>query len=236
MFPRRSLVPSNLFFLFEEDGGAGGAGGDGGAGNGPGTEETPKTFTQADLDRIVQDRVAREAKKYEGFDDLKTKAEQFDQLQAANQTEAQRLAAQVAAAEAAAETAKQEGASALEKAHTTLKRAELTAAATAAGISVPAAAVALLGADAAFKEHMEKVTVGDDGQVTGAAEAITALVEAQPNLVGSTPRPGGGDGGARPPAPTKTLDEQIAEASEKGDWQAVNRLNAQKLAALQATT
>lgn len=46
-----------------------------------------KTFTQADLDRIVEDRLGRERKKYEGFDDLKAKAAELDQIKAANATE-----------------------------------------------------------------------------------------------------------------------------------------------------
>ena len=49
-----------------------------------------KHFTQAELDAILQDRLNRERKKYEGFDDLKAKAEQFDALQEQNKTELQR--------------------------------------------------------------------------------------------------------------------------------------------------
>ena len=55
-------------------------------------ESTPqtqpgKTFTQAELDQIVTDRLARERKKYDGFDELKTKAAKLDELEAANKTE-----------------------------------------------------------------------------------------------------------------------------------------------------
>lgn len=58
----------------------------------PGTEENttttttqePTTFTppatQADLDRIITDRLTRERAKFEGFDAYKSKAEQFDAL------------------------------------------------------------------------------------------------------------------------------------------------------------
>jgi hypothetical protein len=36
--------------------------------------ETPQSFTQADVDRIVRERVQREKAKYADYDDLKTKA------------------------------------------------------------------------------------------------------------------------------------------------------------------
>lgn len=39
------------------------------------TQEAPKTFTQADVDHIVKERVQREKAKYADYDDLKTKAE-----------------------------------------------------------------------------------------------------------------------------------------------------------------
>lgn len=53
-----------------------------------------KTFTQADLDRIVGERLAREQAKYADYDDLKTAAGKLAELEAANQTEAQRIAAE----------------------------------------------------------------------------------------------------------------------------------------------
>lgn len=37
-----------------------------------------KTFTQADLDRVVRERLAREREKYADYDDLKTKAGEAD--------------------------------------------------------------------------------------------------------------------------------------------------------------
>ena len=52
------------------------------------TEE--KTFTQADLDRVVAERLARERQKYEGFSELQEKAAKFDELEAASKTELQK--------------------------------------------------------------------------------------------------------------------------------------------------
>lgn len=58
---------------------------------GTNTNETEtKTFTQADLDRIVQERVNRERAKYEGFEDFKAKAQKYDEQEEANKTELQK--------------------------------------------------------------------------------------------------------------------------------------------------
>lgn len=58
-------------------------------GEGGGKQYTPPA-TQADLDRIIADRVARAKAQFKDYTDLKTKAAQFDQLQAANQTDLER--------------------------------------------------------------------------------------------------------------------------------------------------
>lgn len=63
------------------------------AGDSPTPTETPaSTFSQEDVDRIVNDRLARERKKYEGFDDLKAKAEQFETAASERDTLAQKVA------------------------------------------------------------------------------------------------------------------------------------------------
>ena len=55
------------------------------------TEEASKTFTQAELDKIVGERLSRERAKYEGFDELKAKAAKFDEMEEANKTELQKM-------------------------------------------------------------------------------------------------------------------------------------------------
>lgn len=52
-------------------------------------EVEPKTFTQEEVNGIVNDRLARERKKYEGIDleALKSKAAKFDEMEEANKTE-----------------------------------------------------------------------------------------------------------------------------------------------------
>ena len=61
--------------------------------------EQGKTFTQAELDRIVADRLKREQSKYADYVDVKAKAEKFDEVEAASKSEAEKLAEKLAAAE-----------------------------------------------------------------------------------------------------------------------------------------
>lgn len=58
-----------------------------------------RTFTQADLDRVVSDRLDRERKKYEGFDELKAKAAQYDELAEKDKSESEKLAGKLTKAE-----------------------------------------------------------------------------------------------------------------------------------------
>jgi hypothetical protein len=156
-----------------------------------------KTFTQAELERTVQDRLARERKKYEGYEDLKKRAEEYDKLQDAQKTE-------------------------LQKAQERADKAEQTAAQRTQAADrrlIEAAVLAEASKQRAIKpEHLHKlinsesVTVGDDGQVTGAEEAVKSFLEANPEYVGNA-RPGGGaDLGARQGAPSKgSFDDVIRQ-------------------------
>lgn len=54
------------------------------------SEATEAKFTQADLDRIVQDRLSREREKYGDYDALKAKADKFDEIEEASKTELQK--------------------------------------------------------------------------------------------------------------------------------------------------
>jgi hypothetical protein len=56
-----------------------------------------KTFTQAELDRIIADRLKRAEKNYADYDELKAKAAKLDEQEAANKSEVERLTEQVAA-------------------------------------------------------------------------------------------------------------------------------------------
>lgn len=65
-------------------------GGDGGQGGGhqPGGQ---RTFTQAELEAIIGDRLARERAKYGDYDDLKSKASELDKIREAEKTDLEKL-------------------------------------------------------------------------------------------------------------------------------------------------
>lgn len=62
--------------------------------------ETPKTFTQEEVNAIVAERLDRERKKYDGFDELKAKAAKFDEIEEANKSELQKANERAQALEA----------------------------------------------------------------------------------------------------------------------------------------
>lgn len=64
--------------------------------NGTGPEKQEKTFTQAELNAIVADRLSRAQAQYQDYATLKEKAEKYDQAQEAGKTELQKANDQVA--------------------------------------------------------------------------------------------------------------------------------------------
>ena len=53
-------------------------------------EQQERTFTQAELDRIVTERVRRESAKFSDYEEIKAKAAKFDEAEEANKTELQK--------------------------------------------------------------------------------------------------------------------------------------------------
>jgi len=171
-----------LSSLRMQDGGAGGSGtsGDGGDGGGGGAGgEPPKTFTQAELERIIGERLGKERAKYADYEDLKTKAARLEEIEAANRSE-QEKAVDKARREAEEAARKEERG----KAAARIVKAEIRAAA-GGRLADPEDAVRLL--------DLSEFTVNDDGDVDGKAikAAIDKLVESKPYLATST---GNGDG------------------------------------------
>jgi hypothetical protein len=106
----------------------------------PAEGQTEKTFTQADVDRIVQDRVARTKASFADYDELKTFKE-------SSKTEQQR----------AIDAAKAEGANEVTGKFTTrIVNAEIKATAAALDFADPKDAIALFG-------DISDVKIGDDG-------------------------------------------------------------------------
>ena len=68
----------------------------------PKDDDTPKpkpdegkTFTQADVDRIVQERLAKEKGKYADYDELKAKAAKVDELETSKKSDLDKLTEQI---------------------------------------------------------------------------------------------------------------------------------------------
>jgi len=141
-----------------------------------------KTFTQAELDRIVQERVARvKAAPPADYDDLKAAATKLAELEAANQTELEKAQARADKAEADAKAAS-------DRARETALRAAVISEAAKRNVVDPDAAVALLDRSA--------LTLDADGAPTNVAEAMDALLTAKPYLAGTRAN-GSADQGAR---------------------------------------
>ena len=60
-------------------------------------DASERTFTQAEMNAIIADRLSRERAKYADYDALKEKADQFDAAQEAGKTELQKANERAAA-------------------------------------------------------------------------------------------------------------------------------------------
>lgn len=140
--------------------------------------ESEKRFTQAEVDKILAERVARANKKLEKFadyDEIKTKASEYEKA-----LEEKRLA-ELTAQERAEELAKKfeaernDFAKQLEEVKTQAQREKIVNAfiKAAPGVNIPSDRI-----DAALKlADLAAVTVGEDGAVSGIDELMGTLVE-----------------------------------------------------------
>lgn len=136
-----------------------------------------KTFSQAELDRIIQDRLARQKEQFKGYDELKEKASKFDELEAANATELEKASARAEAAEKRATEIE------AESKETRIRSAIIAEAAKPDRKVVdPEAVVTLL--------DRSTLELDDAGLPTNIAEAMDSLLEKRPYLVAQ-------DGGSR---------------------------------------
>jgi len=145
---------------------------------GPGDE---KTFTQAEVNQLMGDRVARERAKYTDYDDLKAKAVKLQGIEDAQKSELQK-------AQEALETAQRAGKAAIAIANTRLVRAEFIAQAANAGAQHPEDAYALADSTVNY--------IAEDGKVTGVTERVAALVETGRLVMSGRPKPPNLNGGA----------------------------------------
>lgn len=157
-------------------------------------------LTQEQVNAILAEEKRKTLAKFEGFDDLKAKAEKFDQIEAQNATELEK-AVKKAADEARADMSAQT--------NNRLVRAEVKAVAAALGFHNPAVAATQLAGEFAG------IKVSDTGDVD--EKAVKALVEQlakdEPYLVKTDtgrPQPLLGQGHHQPP-----VDAGKARAQEQ---------------------
>lgn len=183
--------------------GAGGEGGEGGEGGGEGAGGAAITFSsQEDFDRAIGKRLAKEregiTKKYGDLDDLQRKAKEFDDIQAAGQSELEK-----------AQTRIEE----LEKGDSTTK-SQLQEARLEAAVAAKAGEKKIVDVDlalAALSRSDIKVEFDDNGKPKDIGKVLDELLKEKPALAGKA-RSSGFDGGTRGGVQTggaSSMDEAI---------------------------
>ena len=124
--------------------------------------EGERTFTQAELDTLIGDRLKRQRAQFADYDDLKARADKWAEHEEAQKSEIQKAQEAQATAEAAAQVV-------MEKANRRLIRAEFIAQASPLNVQHPADAFALADRSA--------VEVTEDGKVKGVKAAVKKLVD-----------------------------------------------------------
>lgn len=173
----------------------------------PQAQPTEAKFTQADLDRIIADRLGREQAKYADYADLKKKVEEAE---SANKSELEKAIEKATKAELRAKEVETQTAARVIASEAKAVAAEL-------GFSKPDKAIKL--ADLANAKY------NADGTVSGVREALEGLAKEMPELLkGKAPPP---DTGASNPArqgdaPQETREQKLQRIRGGGqgfqDW------------------
>jgi len=140
--------------------------------------QSDKTFTQEQMDALIDKRLQREraktTKQFGDYQDLKTKAAKFDELEKAQLTELEKLQKQLADAE------KMRG-EAEAKATERLLKAEVLVQASKLGFVNPQHAWGLV--------DVSSLSIDDAGKAQGVEEAVKALATEHAYLIAKTTAP-----------------------------------------------
>ena len=139
--------------------------------------KAPKTYTKAELDGLVNKAKVAARREFGDYNDLKTKAEEFDKLAEATKTNEERLRER-------GDRAVRERDSALTRANASIVRGAIISAASRLGAVDPEAVAALLPRDDVILEGEE---------VIGVEEAVQALLAKKPYLRGAGAARGGSE-------------------------------------------
>ncbi|MCD9024322.1 scaffolding protein [Cohnella silvisoli] len=171
-------------------------------------------LTQEEFDAKIEERLARERKKYAGHDEMKTKLAALEQAEEdrkkAEMSDKERADADTAAAIKRAEDAEADRDRALTAANQRLINAEFRAVARELNVRPDALDDALKLAD------LTSIKVDEEGNVVGVKDAVQALITNKPYLV-EKPKPKniGGPNGDGDEKPDKTKEQLLKEAAEK---------------------
>jgi hypothetical protein len=127
-----------------------------------------KTFTQAELEKQIGERLAREKEKYKDYATLKAAADELAKIKDAQLSETEKLNKRLAELEAAKQQAET-------RARETLIRSAVISEAAKLNFNDPEDAYRLI--------DMAGVTIADSGKVEGASEAVKALAESRKYLI-----------------------------------------------------
>jgi hypothetical protein len=176
------------------------------------TKQDEKTFTQADIDRILAERIAREHKKFSDYDELKTKVSDFEK-----QAEEKRIA-ELSEKEKAEELAKkaQEERDSLTKEIETMRSAVKTEKIRNAFITSATKNGIAYVDDAYQLADLSSVEVTEDGSINGIDDVVKSLIETKPYLSAKEkPSLIGSATNDSHDKSDKTSEQLLAKASEK---------------------
>jgi hypothetical protein len=165
----------------------------------PAPAPKPKAYTKAEVDGMVKKAELKVRQEFSDVLELRTKAEQFDQLQESSKSEADKLRDR-------ADRATRERDAALTRSKSTLIRSAIISAASRLGSVDPEAVAALL-------PHDELIVEGDE--VIGVDEAVKALLNKKAYLRPGAPR-GGAELGGSGPEPAIITRSQIKQWARSG--------------------
>jgi len=167
-----------------------------------------RTFTQADIDRIVKERLTREQARFADYDDLKKAAEELSKLKEADLSEQEKLTKRIAELEQAQADWDAQAEAREREVNERLLRAE---------VRVLAATLNFIDPEEAWKlADLTDVTFGEDGKIEGVKKPLEKLAKDKPHLIQAA------SGGGSPPNKPKVqatrdkeLEQAMAEARER---------------------
>ncbi len=144
----------------------------------------PKTFTQAELDRIIKERLTREQTRFADYDDLKKAAEELSKLKEADLSEQELLKKQIAELEQAQADWDAQGKAREAEVDEKLLRAEAKVVAAELNFIKPAQAYTLAAAE------LRKLEKAEDGEFKGVKGVLEVLAKDNQHLIKPVGRTG----------------------------------------------